>query len=97
MTHIYLIYALLALLAIVMFNISKFVIKNHEAISHNRSLIQKNEDLINKNAQLINIINIMLSHSELNIDWKMYADRLKKLGIIIDDDFRNQDIEDPEG
>lgn len=87
----------IVLLAIGYAVLSKTVYENRDNIKSNLSYIKENNELINKNAQLINIINIMLSHSELKIDWEKYAGRLRKLGIIVDDTWRNQDIEDPEG
>ena len=97
MTDIQVIYALIIMLAVITMVIAWYVVDNRDGIAQNLSYIKQNKELINRNAQLIHIINVMLSNSNLKVEWEKYCEKLKKLGIVIDDPHRNLDIEDPEG
>ena len=71
---------------------------SRKLIEQNLDYIKKNKELIAQNSKLIWLINVMLSNSELKIEWEKYKDKLREAGICyIDDNHRNQDIEDPEG
>lgn len=75
----------------------KQVKENRRNIQANLSYIKENKELIAQNSSLIHLINIMLSHSDLKVDWDRYAEKLMTVGIDIKNAYRNQDIYDPEG
>ena len=75
----------------------KQVKENRRNIQANLGYIKQNKELITQNSSLIHLINIMLSNSELKVDWDRYAEKMRAAGIDIKDAHRNQDIYNPEG
>lgn len=92
---------LISIIAVCLFAGEVFLLKqvkeNRRNIQANLGYIKQNKELITQNSSLIHFINIMLSNSELKVDWYHYAEKLKAAGIDIMDKRRNQDIYNPEG
>ena len=84
MTHIYILYTLIAILAMSLLLTVRFVIKNKDGIEQNFTYIKRNKELINKNAQLIQVINMLISNSQFKAEWNRYKEQLRTLGICPD-------------
>lgn len=74
------------------------IYNNKRYIELAKERIETNEVLIQQNYELIRIVSIMLSNSDIKVDWERHAKAVKTiLGVDINDPERNLDITDPEG
>lgn len=97
MTHTLILYFICVCIFVMLCALGAWVFENRGNIERNLTYIKQNKELIEQNTNLIHLINVMLSNSELKVEWNHYAERLKELGIDIQDPHRNQDLYDPEG
>ena len=74
-----------------------FVYGNHHLSTTNRELIEGNRKIIKQNQTLISLINAMISSSDIKVNWPEYEKVAATYGVKVHDQYRDLDINDPEG
>lgn len=89
---------LLSIMLIVAVSVTiNYVYLNHARSVNNRNLIDEHKKSIEQTKTLIALINALIASSDIKVDWKKYGQIARQYGVDINDEYRNLDVQDPEG